>query len=147
MRKRHPHPVAGAAQGIAALIAQDVSAAIDPQAGQQIGAAFQGLLAGGAVTTEHQLAAVAQQITELEEQGQIASGAAPALNGALANLRSALSATSPHTPTAGGRPSPDGPGHPVTADRREMAGGRALADHGEMAGGRALADHGKWRTA
>jgi hypothetical protein len=103
----HPQSIAGAARALAALISQGVqSGAIDPQAWQQLAPALAAVLdswrTGGVGSVQHHLADVAHQIAALEQQGQIASAAAPGLNAALSDLRNALSAASPQAATANG---------------------------------------------
>ena len=117
-----PLTVSEATGALTALIAQDVgSGTIDAKAGKQITNALTEIVnswdTGNATDARHKLADLSQQVTELEQQGQIAAAATPALKVALENLSAALANAAPaqtQTQTAGGNPSPQPsqpPGH------------------------------------
>jgi serine/threonine-protein kinase len=112
-----PHTVSAAAGALTALATQDVqSGTIDQQAAQQITNALSDILNSYAIghTTgaQHKLADLTQHVAMLEQQGHITSPAAPALNTAIENLRTALaSAPPPTTQTPGAEPPAHPPGH------------------------------------
>lgn len=111
--------VSAAAGALTALTTQDVqSGKINQLAAQQITSALSDILnayaMGHTTDAQHKLAALSQHLSMLEQQGQITTAAAPALNSAVANLSTALASAPPTaTQTPGGQqpPSPQPPGH------------------------------------
>ena len=129
-----PPIVSAAAGALTALTIHDVqSGTINQPAAQQITNPLSDILnsyeMGHTTDAQHKLADLSQHVTMLEQQGQIASAAAPALNSALANLSTALaSAPPPTTPAPGGQPpgspQPPGPGkHPPGKAKHDKSKG------------------------
>ena len=138
-----PQPTAslrGDARALTTLISRDVrSGAIDAQAARQIATglttAFGAFETGGAVSAEHQLASVAQQVSMLEQHGQIRSAAAPPLSAAFATLGAALAHTPPQQAPAAGPHSPGvRPGPPGHGGGLPPGQARRFGHHGGPAG-------------
>ncbi|HWC86404.1 MAG TPA: protein kinase [Solirubrobacteraceae bacterium] len=115
-----PPTVAGAAGALTTLLTQDVQAGtVTQQAAQQIATGLTGILhawdAGNRTDAQNHLAALSQQVTQLEQQGGVSASAAPALNHALANLGAALASGTPPAAQSPAPPAPTGghltPGH------------------------------------
>ena len=110
-----PTSVSGAAGALTALATRDAQAgSIDQQAAQQITSALSDILnsyqTGHSTDAQHKLSDLSQHVSMLEQQGHIASAAAPTLNQALTNLSTALASAAPPTQTqpAGGQPPASG---------------------------------------
>jgi serine/threonine-protein kinase len=110
-----PQTVSAAAGAVTALVARELqSGGVDQQAAQQITKDLADVLdsyeKGHTTDAQGKLAELSQHIATLEQQGHITAGAAPALNGAVANLGGALATAEPlSTQTTGGQP----PAHPA----------------------------------
>ncbi|HUE28938.1 MAG TPA: protein kinase [Solirubrobacteraceae bacterium] len=120
-----PPTVSGAAGALTTLLTQDAqSGTIDQQAAQQIGNHLSDIInsydMGHAADAQHTLTDLSQQIAMLEQHGDITSAAAPALNGAVASLATAVASASPAvTPAPAPAPAPGGPqpGQPPGHDK------------------------------
>ena len=114
-----PPTVSAAAGALTTLTTLDVqSGKINQPAAQQITSALSDIVnsydMGHTSDAQHKLADLSKHLSMLEQQGQVTSAAAPALNSAVANLSTALaSAPPPTTATPGGQQpaSPQPPGH------------------------------------
>ena len=110
-----PPTVSGTAGALTALITNDAqSGSIDQQAAQQLSNGLSDILnsyeQGNTSDIQHKLAKLSQQLSQLQQHGDVTSAAAPALVTAVGSLTTALAnAPAPTTSTAGGSPPGHGP--------------------------------------
>lgn len=136
-----PMTVSGAAGTLDALIAQDVHAGtITPPAGQQLEVGLASVVnswqMSKAADAQRQLADLTRRVSTLEQGGQIAAAAVPALGASLAELRTALASSSP--PTQATNP---GPGQGPKPGESPRHGGTAPG-HGGIPPGQAKKSRG-----